>query len=126
MRIEHLAIYVRDLEVTRTFYEKHFGATSSAQYSNKRTGFSSYFLSFEDGARLEIMHNENQLELLPQAPLGYHHLALSVGSKEEVDAFTARLVEAGSELLSGPRNTGDGYYESVITDPDGNRIEITI
>lgn len=126
MRIEHLAMYVRDLEVTRAFYETHFGATSNAKYTNERTGFSSYFLSFEDGARLEIMHNENQLEALPQAPLGYHHLALSVGSKEEVDALTARLVEAGSELLSGPRTTGDGYYESVITDPDGNRIEMTV
>lgn len=126
MRIEHAALYVRDLEKTRDFFTRFFKAAPSELYHNPQTGFSSYFLSFEDGARLEIMNKTGlQQQDLSVAAVGYAHLAFSVGSKEEVDRFTEELRENGYPILSGPRTTGDGYYESVIAACEGIQIEIT-
>lgn len=129
MKIDHVAIWTKDLERLRGFYEQYFGAVSGGKYSNPRKQFESYFLSFPQGGRLEIMCR-------PDVPTsvndphkqftGLIHLAFSVGSHEQVDALTERLRQAGFPVLDGPRTTGDGYYESAVLDPDGNRIEITI
>ena len=127
MKIEHIALYVNDLEKTRDFFIKYFGAESNSGYHNKKTDFRSYFLSFYDGARLEIM-NKPEMTDAPKAiaGTGYIHIAFSVGSMEKVDALTAELKKDGYEVISGPRTTGDGYYESCIVAIEGNQIEITI
>ena len=126
MRIEHAALYVRDLERAKAFFEAWFQAKSGGKYCNPKTGFQSYFLSFSDGARLELMTAPNLVDAdQPSARAGYAHLAFSTGSRERVDELTARLQEAGYSVMSGPRTTGDGYYESCILDGEGNRIEIT-
>lgn len=127
MKIEHIAMYVNDLEKAKDFFVKYLGASSNEGYHNPKTDFRSYFLSFDDGARLEIMHKpqlaDNEKEL---ARTGYIHIAFSVGSKERVDALTAELKADGYEVVSGPRTTGDGYYESCILGIEGNQIEITV
>lgn len=127
MKIEHIAMYVKELEKTRDFFIKYFGAVSNEGYHNKNTDFRSYFLSFDDGARLEIM-NRPSMEDPEKTPArtGLIHLAFSVGSKEKVDELTARLKADGYEAASGPRTTGDGYYESCIVGIEGNQIEITV
>lgn len=127
MKIEHIAMYVNDLEAAREFFVKYFGAEPNDGYHNPKTEFRSYFLSFEDGARLELM-NKPQMEDHEKAlaQTGYIHIAFSVGSKEKVDALTQRLKESGYEVISGPRTTGDGYYESCMVGIEGNQIEITI
>ena len=127
MRIEHIAMYVNDLEGTRDFFVTYFQAVSNNGYHNKNTDFRSYFLTFDDGARLEIMHKPymNDPEKT-QNRTGLIHLAFSVGSKEAVDTLTHRLKNDGYAVLSGPRTTGDGYYESCILGPEGNQIEITV
>jgi len=126
MRIEHVAMYVNDLEKTREFFVKYLGAESNGGYHNKSTDFRSYFLSFEDGARLEIMNRPDMTDAEKAAArTGYIHIAFSVGSKEKVDAVTKQLSEDGYDVISGPRTTGDGYYESCIMGPEGNQIEIT-
>jgi lactoylglutathione lyase len=128
MRIEHLALWCHDLDALRDFYCDWFEATPGAPYTNAAKGFRSCFLSFADGARLELM-NADTLAADPPADgprPGYAHLALSVGSVAAVDELTARLRAAGVPVIDGPRRTGDGYYESVILDPEGNRIEITV
>lgn len=127
MKLEHVALYVRDLENMRRFYEKHFQATAGERYHNPRTGFTSYFLNFEDGARLEIINLEESNVLTPSdAPIGYAHISISLGSKEAVDALTEEFRNEGIKVVGEPRTTGDGYYESVILDPEGNRIELTV
>lgn len=127
MKIEHLALYVRDLEGARTFFEIYFEARSNSLYHNPKTGFSSYFLSFADGARLEIMTKASlDHSQLPLERLGFIHLAFSLGSKERVNQLTQRLVADGYELLSGPRTTGDGYYESCLLGFGDNMIELTV
>lgn len=125
MKINHIALYTKDLEKLKSFYEKYFNATSNEMYHNPKTGLKTYFLSFEDGARLEIMTRPN-IEQLKQPLIhnGFIHLAFSVGSKEKVDELTNLLKNDSYTVLSGPRTTGDGYYESCILDPDGNQIEI--
>lgn len=127
-RIEHLAIWARDLDALASFYEEFFGATVGPRYENPAKGFSSRFLSFEDGARIELMAT-TRLALRPlepgEQPLGLAHVALSLGSEHAVDALTARLQQAGFPVLDGPRRTGDGYYESVVLDREGNRLELT-
>lgn len=127
MKIEHIAIWTSDIEVMRQFYEKYFQAVSSNKYENKDKGFESYFLSFDSGARLELMKKQtaNETIVKDKEHLGIAHFALSVGSETDVNRFTARLKEDGFSIIDGPRRTGDGYYESVVLDPEGNRIEIT-
>ena len=127
MKIEHIALYANDLEGARKFFMKYLGAQSNDGYHNPRTNFRSYFLSFDDGARLEIM-NKPEMTDLPKdlVRTGYVHIAFSVGSKEKVDALTAQLKADGYEVVSGPRTTGDGYYESCIVAIEGNQIEITV
>lgn len=126
MRIEHIAMYVNDLEGTRDFFMKYFDAKSNEGYHNKTTDFRSYFLSFGDGARLEIMNRPNMADGEKQlVRTGYVHIAFSLGSKEAVDQLTSRLKADGYEVVSGPRVTGDGYYESCIIGIEGNQIEIT-
>ena len=127
MYIEHIAMYVNDLEKARTFFMRYFGATSNEGYHNPRTDFRSYFLSFDHGARLEIM--KKPLMSDPEKGLnrtGYIHIAFSLGSKSAVDELTERLKTDGYEVISGPRTTGDGYYESCIVGIEGNQIEITV
>ncbi|OKL47369.1 VOC family protein [Boudabousia marimammalium] len=126
MRVEHIALYTTDLEALKNFYTRFFNATTGEKYTNPNTGFSSYFLKFHDGARLEIMSQATHITPLPEGVLGYHHFAMSVGSEGEVRQLTEQLRQAGVTVDSEPRWTGDGYYESVILDPDGNRIEITV
>lgn len=127
MKIEHVAMYVKDLERAKSFFEKYFDASAGPMYQNIRTGFRSYFLSFDEGCRLEIMNKENMEECNNSVVrTGLIHVAFSVGDKEKVDALTAQLQEDGFSLLSGPRITGDGYYESCIVDLEGNQIEITV
>lgn len=127
MKIEHIALYVTDLEEARRFFEKYFGAVSGECYHNKTTDFRSYFLSFEDGARLEIMTRPNLKEADKELlKTGLIHIAFSVGSKEKVDALTEQFKADHFEVLSGPRTTGDGYYESCILALEGNQIEITV
>lgn len=127
MKIEHAAMYVNDLEGTKEFFVKYFGATPNDMYHNQKTGFRSYFLTFDEGARLEIMNNvEMQDPKKTPKRTGFIHLAFSVGSKEKVDALTAQLKQDGYEVTSGPRTTGDGYYESCVLAIEGNQIEITV
>lgn len=127
MKIEHLAIYTQDLDGMRVFFEKYFGAKSNQLYHNKKTSFKSYFLMFEDGARLEIMTRDDVVDKPNQLNhLGIIHLAFSLGSKESVDELTVKLAADGYPILSGPRITGDGYYESCILGFDGVQIELTV
>ena len=127
MKIEHIAMYVKDLEKAREFIVRYFGAVSNEGYHNKTTDFRSYFLSFEDGARLEIMTRPNMVDIEKnQMQTGYIHLAFSVGSKEKVDSLTEQLKMDGYTVTSGPRTTGDGYYESCILGFEDNLIEITV
>ena len=127
MKIDHVAMYVNDLEGAREFFCKYFEAKSNEIYHNPRTNFKSYFLTFNDFTRLEIM-TKPEITDDPKglARTGFIHLAMSVGSKEAVDALTAKMKSDGYEVISGPRTTGDGYYESCIIGFEGNQIEITV
>lgn len=131
MNISHAAIWVYDLETMRQFYEQYFGATVGLKYENPRKHFMSYFLSFDSGARLELMQkagvsrHSDASTAGDREYIGFSHLAFSTGSEEAVDLLTEKLSSLGIRVLSGPRRTGDGYYESVIADPEGNTIEIT-
>jgi lactoylglutathione lyase len=127
MKIEHIAMYVADLEKARDFFIKYFEAVSNEGYHNQNTGFKSYFLSFDDGARLEIMNKPMMTDMdKPLNRTGFVHIAFAVGNKEKVDELTKLMREDGFEVISGPRTTGDGYYESCIVGIEGNQIEITI
>ena len=127
MRIEHIAMYVNDIEQAREFFMKYLDGKSNDGYHNKNTDFRSFFISFDDGARLEIMTKPNMVDANKDLNrTGYVHIAFSVGSSEEVDRLTAELKADGYEVVSGPRTTGDGYYESCIVAIEGNQIEITI
>ncbi|MEN6308895.1 MAG: VOC family protein [Anaerohalosphaeraceae bacterium] len=129
MKIEHIALWANDLELMLDFYVRCFGGRSSEKYRNPKTGFESYFVTFEDGARLELMRRpdvcENKTDQTIQRP-GYAHIAFSVGSEQKVDELTRKLSTDGHRNIDGPRRTGDGYYESVFLDPEGNRVEITV
>ena len=121
------SLYVTELEKAKEFFETYFYARSNDGYHNKTTDFRSYFLTFQDGARLEIMKKPNLKNQQDTSnSIGYAHIAFSVGSKEEVDALTLKLKNDGYIVQNGPRTTGDGYYESCIIDLEGNLIEITI
>ena len=126
MKIEHIAMYVNNLEAARDFFVKYLGGKSNDGYHNVNTDFRSFFISFDDGARLEIMNKPGIIDAEKQLnQTGYIHIAFSVGSKENVDELTERLKNDGFEVVSGPRTTGDGYYESCIVAIEGNQIEIT-
>lgn len=126
--LEHVALWVDDLDAMCAFYASTFGAAVGPRYDNPAKGFVSRFVSLGAGARLELMSTRT---LQPQrhAPgaqrMGLTHLAIALGSEAAVDELTARLRTAGVPVLDGPRRTGDGYYESVVLDPEGNRIELT-
>lgn len=124
MYINHVAILVKDIEVMKEFYIKYFNVTCSELYHNKKTQFMSYFLEFESGAKLELTHKKFYSDIAFDN-LGYTHLAITVGTKEDVDQFAEKFIQNGFPLLNGPRTTGDGYYEAVIQDPEGNLIELT-
>ena len=127
MKIEHIAMYVQDLEKTKEFFVKYFAAKYNAMYHNPNTDFKSYFLSFDDGARLEIMQKPGvEAQTENQMRTGFIHMAISVGSKEQVDKLTETLKQDGYMVTSGPRTTGDGYYESCVVAVEGNLIEITV
>ena len=127
MKIEHVAMYVNNLETARDFFVKYLGGESNDGYHNVNTDFRSFFISFDDGARLELMNKPGLVDSEKQLTrTGYIHIAFSVGSKEKVDELTDRLKNDGFEVVSGPRTTGDGYYESCIVAIEGNQIEITV
>ncbi len=126
MNIAHIAIWVKDLEGMKQFYSDYFNAKAGEKYHNPKKNFSSYFLRFDSGCRLELMHRPEIMEESNNNQLGLTHFAVSVGSKEMVDALTQTLKEKGYVVVGEPRTTGDGYYESVVLDPEGNSIEITI
>jgi len=127
MRIEHVAIWTRDLERLKSFYETYFEVTAGAKYASTKRPFESCFLSFASGARLELMRLPDLADAgRSRSTIGLAHLALSTGSRETVNALTRRLRADGYTIVDGPRVTGDGYYESVVLDPDGNRIELTV
>lgn len=128
MKITHIALCAKDLERERDFFMKYFAAVSNEKYRNPKTGFSSYFLIFEDGARLELMSYSDITDVREKNAhtMGYAHIAFSVGSRGNVLSLTERLRADGCRIVSEPRITGDGYFESVIADPEGNLIEITV
>jgi lactoylglutathione lyase len=127
MHIEHVAVWTTNLERLRAFYERYFGARAGSQYrSATRPGFASYFLTFPGSeSRLELMTLPALAKGGEPPATGWAHIALSVGSRADVEAMTARMRGDGVRVLSEPRQTGDGYFESVVEDPDGNQVEIT-
>ncbi len=126
MKIEHVALWCKDLEEMREFYEMYFLASSNELYTNETKGFSSYFLSFPNSTtRLELMSRTNITESKDKEMLGLAHLAFKVENADVVNEMTAIMIRAGIKHIDGPRQTGDGYYESTILDPEGNIIEIT-
>lgn len=126
MKIDHIAIWVRHLEKMKGFYENYFGAKPGKKYHNPSKNFTSYFLEFPNGARLEIMNRPDIFKRNHSSDsLGIAHIAFSLGSQEKVDLLTEELHDDGYEVLGYPRTTGDGYYESVIKDPEGNILELT-
>ena len=129
MRIEHIALWTRNLEKVKSFYVHYFNGTVGEKYFNPIKKFESYFIQFKSGARLEIMQMPTipeNLNDIDEQYLGLIHLAFSVGSEEKVNELTEELRIAGYRVVSEPRHTGDGYYESCVLDPDGNRVEITV
>jgi lactoylglutathione lyase len=126
VRLEHVAVWTADLERLRAFYERYFGALAGAHYrSATRAGFASYFLTFPDGgSRLELMTGQGLAATAGAPAVGYAHIALTVGSRADVEALTERMRRDGVRIVSPPRQTGDGYFESVVEDPDGNLVEI--
>jgi len=129
MTLEHVAIWTNQLEVLKEYYIKYFGGISNDKYSNRSTGFNSYFLSFSPGARLELMSMPaipaNQNDTIQRQHLGIIHLAFGVATIEQVEEKAGQLKADGFPILRGPRKTGDGYYEFETLDPDNNRIEVT-
>ena len=127
MKMEHIAMYVNDLERAKDFFVYYFHATAGERYHNHKTGFQSYFLSFQGECRLEIMNKPEMANIeKPFVRTGYAHIAFSVGTKEAVNALTEQLRRDGYRIISNPRTTGDGYYESCLIDFEDNQIEITI
>ena len=127
MKIDHVAMYVNDLEKAKHFFVKYLSGIPNDGYHNPNTDFRSYFIQFEDGARLELMNKPQMADPMKELnQTGLIHVAFSVGSKEKVDTLTEELKTAGYEVISGPRTTGDGYYESCILAIEGNQIELTV
>ena len=129
MKIEHIAIWAKDVDKVCKFYRKYFGGVVHPIYHNPVKQFTSRFITFDSGARLEIMHRpdiNSVNETMGEEHIGITHLSFSVGSKERVDNLTQRMSGGKITIVGKPRTTGDGYYESVVLDPEGNRIEITV
>ena len=128
MRIDHIALFCKNLEPMRQFFLDHFETVSNEQYHNPRTGLRTYILTFPDGGgRLELMQRPDAIDTDPSKPnIGFIHVSFAVGSKEAVDAKTTELRDSGYKVVNGPRTTGDGYYESCILGPEGIQIEITV
>lgn len=126
MKIEHVALWVKDIDQVCEFYRKYFHAKVGELYTNSNKGFRSRFIEFDTGSRLEVMNQENLKFSISNSHLGYAHLSISVGSKEMVDNLTKKMKADGILIESEPRTTGDGYYESKVLDPEGNPVEITI
>ncbi|MEA4812014.1 MAG: VOC family protein [Anaerolineaceae bacterium] len=125
--ISHIALNVSDLDVQKSFYTHYFNGKASPHYHNPRTGLETCFIQFEDGGRLELMHWKGSIQRLSGTKvLGFIHLAFSVGSKEAVDLLTLKMRNADIKIISGPRPTGDGYYETLLEDPEGNLVEVTV
>lgn len=127
MKIDHLAIWTSDLEKLKIFYCQYFGGESGALYHNPAKNYTSYFISFPEGCRLELMHRpEIPAHLSPPNAeyKGLTHFAFQLDSRAAVDKLTSRLEQAGYAVLGQPRTTGDGYYESIVADPEGNRVEL--
>jgi lactoylglutathione lyase len=128
MRIDHVGVWTQDIDRLAHFYRDYFGARPGRRYRNESKGFESLFLGFDDGARIELMATTRlEPHAIPAGAerMGYAHLAVSVGDEARVDALARRLASDGHRVLDGPRRTGDGYYELVVLDPDGNRVEVT-
>ena len=129
MILEHVAIWTDHLEELKGYYIKYFGATANEKYTNEQSQFQSYFLTFESGARLEIMMRpgipENKNDRVAAQHKGIIHLAFGVNTMHEVDEKANQLQSDGFTVLRGPRKTGDGYYEFETLDPDDNRLEVT-
>ena len=123
IKVDHIGLYVSDIEAAKSFFQTYFGAKANEMYRNEKKGFYSYFLTFDDGSRLEVM---TRTGIDGRQALGSCHVAFSVGSKATVDSLTERLRADGYEVIDGPRTTGDGYYESCVAAIDGNLIEITV
>ena len=127
MMIEHIAMYVNDLERAKDLFIRYFEGKAGEKYQNREIGFQSYFISFQNGSRLELMHRTDMADMdKPPARTGYVHIAFSVGTKQQVDVLTRQMENDGYHVLSRPRTTGYGYYESCLIDFEGNQIEITI
>lgn len=128
MRLEHIAIWAKDIEGLKAYYMRFFGATSNEMYVNPQTGLRTYFVTFDSGARIEIMHRadipDNANDIVEKQHLGWIHIAFAVDSMEEVDNKAKELAAAGYPILKGPRRTGDNYYEFETLDPEGNRLEV--
>jgi lactoylglutathione lyase len=127
VRIDHVALYVCSLEDARDFFTRYFQATAGGEYRNPKTGLRTYFLTFTQGARLELMTRDALPDGYPaQIATGFTHLAFSLGNRDAVDTLTARLAADSYPTLSGPRVTGDGYYESCVQGPEGCLLELTV
>jgi len=128
MKIEHLAIWVDDLETMRAFYLRYFDTTSGEKYTNIKNQYTAYFIYFgEDKTRLELMNKPDIAPIIGQRGFtkGIAHFTISVGGKEKVNTLTETLRSDGYIIFSEPRTTGDGYYESVVLDPEGNYLEVS-
>lgn len=126
MKLTHIAVWTTRLEELRTFYETYFDGTSGEKYVNPTKGFESYFVRFGGGASLEIMRSTTVTEKAESTLTGWCHIAFDAESREGVEVLTERLRQDGHRIVSEPRMTGDGYYESVVADPDGNLVEIVV
>ena len=125
MNIDHVALYVNNLEVEKNFFVKYFNAKASEKYTNFRNDFSSYFLDFDNGSRVEIMHRQSMIDpKKAKYRSGYHHVAISVGNRKAVDELTQIMEDDGIYIVAAPRMTGDGYYASIVADPEDNEIEL--
>lgn len=129
IRIDHIALWTDQLEQLARFYEIYFSAVTGEKYSNPAKGYESRFLCFSGEVRIELMRTTTLFPVKSEKGaqrMGLTHFSFSTGSEKAVEELTARLKQDGYDVLDGPRRTGDGYYESTVLDPDGNRIEITV
>jgi len=126
MRIDHIAIWVQDIEKVCGFYHKYLGGTIHPEYHNHAKGFTSRFITFDGGARIEVMHRNDIEPSIYNPHFGWCHVAISLGSKDMVDKLTTQMEADGIAIVGQPRTTGDGYYESVVQDPEGNLVELTV